>query len=129
MVSLIARILAWIARRLVLLFVIVGILVAVAWLKTERDRLEHDRQAIVDQEQLLESWQAELKTLDAQARAAESHWSEAQAQFETVRQTAADARATANQLRVGSRAARAREFLVGQVPRAPEVGRTRDQEA
>ncbi len=46
MISLIAKALAWIARRLGLLLIIVGILVAVAWLKSERDSLEHDRQAI-----------------------------------------------------------------------------------
>ena len=56
MISLIAKALGWIARRLGLLLIIVGVLVAVAWIKTERDSLEHDRQSIADQESLLESW-------------------------------------------------------------------------
>jgi uncharacterized protein (AIM24 family) len=99
MISLIAKALAWIARRLGLLLIIVGILVAVAWLKSERDSFEHDRQVIVDQQTLLESLQAELKTLHAKSEAAKPYWTQAQKQFEAVKKSAADIRAAANGLK------------------------------
>jgi hypothetical protein len=95
MISLIAKALAWIARRLGLLLIIVGVLVAVAWIKSERDTLEHDRQAIADQQTLLESLNTELKTLQAKSEAAKPYWTQAQKQFEAVKQSAADIRATA----------------------------------
>ena len=99
MVSLIADLLGWLARKLGLLLIIVGILVAAAWLKAERDGLTNDRQVIVDQERLLESWKAELKSLQEKNKAAESLWNEAQEKFENVKQAATDARSTANRLK------------------------------
>ena len=99
MISLIAKALGWIARRLGLLLIIVGVLVAVAWLKSERDSLERDRQVIADQQTLLESLQAELKTLQARSDAAKPYWTQAQKQFEAVKKSAADIRATANGLK------------------------------
>ena len=72
MISLIAKALGWIARRLGLLLIIVGVLVAVAWLKSERDSLERDRQAIADQQTLLESMQAELKIASGQKRSGQT---------------------------------------------------------
>ena len=99
MISLIAKTLAWIARRLGLLLLIVGILVAVAWLKSERDSLERDRQVIADQETLRENLQAELKTLKAISDAAEHHWTWAQVRFEEAKTSAASSRAAANALK------------------------------
>ena len=96
MFSLIAKALAWIARRLGLLLIIVGVLVAVAWLRSERDSLERDRQVIADQQTLLVSLQAELKTLQAKSEAAKPYWTQAQKQFEAVKKSAAHTRATAN---------------------------------
>jgi uncharacterized protein (AIM24 family) len=99
MISLIAKALAWIARRLGLLLIILGVLVAIAWLQSERDSLERDRQVIADQQTLLESLQAELKTLQARSEAAKPYWTQAQEQFEAVKQSATDIRATANGLK------------------------------
>ncbi len=96
MLSLIAKMLAWLARKLGLLIVIVALLVAAAWLKAERDSVEEERQIILDQERLLDSWNTELKSLEARGQAAESYWNEAQRQFETVKQAAAETRATAD---------------------------------
>ena len=99
MISLIAKAFGWLVRRLGLLLIIVGILVAAAWLKAERDNLEQDRQAIADQHTLLESWKSELKLLEARHKAAEPYWTRAQRQFETVKKAAADTRATADKLK------------------------------
>lgn len=99
MLSLIAKLLGWLARKLGLLIIIVAILVAGAWLKAERDSLEDDKQAIVDQETLLDRWKAELELLEAKSKAAEPYWTQAQRQFEAVKKAATDTRATANRLR------------------------------
>lgn len=99
MISLLAKALAWIARQLGLLLIIVGILVAAAWLKSEHDSLEHDRQVIADQESLLENLNAELRKLQAKSEAAKPYWTQAQQQFEAVRQSTVDIRATANGLK------------------------------
>jgi len=99
MQSLFAKALAWLARKLVLLGIIVAILVAGAWLKTERDSLAVEKQSIADQEALLASWRAELEQLEAGSRAAERYWTQAQIQLDAVRKTAADTRATANKLK------------------------------
>ncbi len=99
MTSLIARTLAWLTRKLGLLVIIVAILVAGAWLKSERDSLAVEKQSIADREALLASWKTELGMLEARSRAAERYWTEAQVQFESVSKAAADVRATANGLK------------------------------
>lgn len=99
MLNLIAKVLAWLARKLGLLIIIVAVLVAGAWLKSERDSLEQDRQVIADQQALLDRWKGELKTLQARSEAAKPYWTEAQKQLEAANQSAAEIRATANRLK------------------------------
>ena len=72
MLNLIAKVLAWLARKLGLLIIIVAVLVAGAWLKSERDSLEQDRQVIADQQALLDRWKGELKTLQARCEVAKA---------------------------------------------------------
>jgi hypothetical protein len=99
MISLLAKALDWIARRLGLLLIILGILIAVAWVQSERENLAHDRQAIADQEALLDRWKTELRVLEVQIAAAGPHWAKAQARLETARRSATETRAKASRLR------------------------------
>jgi uncharacterized protein (AIM24 family) len=99
MVTLIAKALAWIARHLGLLLIILGVLVASAWVRSERESLAQERQAIADQQALLERWTGELQVLDARIAAAGPRWAQAQAQLALARQSAARIRATASALR------------------------------
>jgi hypothetical protein len=99
MVSLLAKALAWIARRLGLLLIILAVLIAAAWVRSEQQTLAQDRQAIADQQALLARWKTEFAILEAKTAAANAHWARAQEQLALVRKSAAEIRAKANRLR------------------------------
>ena len=99
MVSLLAKALAWIARRLGLLLIILAVLIAAAWVRSEQRNLAQDRQAIADQQALLARWKTEFAILEAKTAAANAHWARAQEQLALVHKSAAEIRAKANRLR------------------------------
>jgi len=96
---LIARVLRWIVQKLGLLLIIIGILVAAAWLNAEWTRLADDKRAIEIKEELLESQQAELRSIQEDIAAKAPHWVQAIRHLETVKEIAQDSRRRANRLK------------------------------
>ena len=63
MPTLIAKFLAWLVRTLAMLLLIVGVLVAITWLKAEWDRMDAIEQDIANKESALGELQSELASL------------------------------------------------------------------
>ena len=128
MPTLIAKCLAWIVRTLAMLLLIVGVLVAIAWIKAEWDRMDAIEQDIARKENALveqraqlaslkdelaeedEAWrahldelrvtmQAELAQLNARVERAKPAWDRALAHSQNVKTLASDARGKADRAR------------------------------
>lgn len=82
-----------------MLLIIVGVLVAAAWLNAEWTRLADDKRAIEIKEELLESQQAELRSIQEDFAAKAPHWVQAIRNFETVKNITRDTRRRANRLK------------------------------
>jgi hypothetical protein len=76
MSRLIAVALTWIARKLGLLLVIIGVLLAASWLKSEWGRHAATAREIATQESLLEGLESDLAAIDASIEAESRAWRE-----------------------------------------------------
>ena len=157
MPTLIAKCLAWLVRALAMLLLIVGVLVAIAWIKAEWDRMDAIEQDIARKESALgelrtelaslkdelaeedQAWkahldelrvamQAELALLNARVERAKPAWDRAIAHSQNVKTLASDARGKADRARAESQGPRKADQLVGPVRQSREAGRARDRE-
>ncbi|MCU0974725.1 MAG: hypothetical protein MUC71_00235 [Steroidobacteraceae bacterium] len=74
MTHLLAAVLGWLGRKLGLLFVIIGVLLAVAWLRSEWQQLQALREEIAVQESVLAGLRTDLASLDAAIEADAADW-------------------------------------------------------
>ena len=74
MPTLIAKCLAWIVRTLAMLLLIVGVLVAIAWIKAEWDRMDAIEQDIARKESALGELRAELASLKDELAEEDQAW-------------------------------------------------------
>ena len=157
MPTLIAKCLAWIVRTLAMLLLIVGVLVAIAWIKAEWDRMDAIEQDIERKESALSElrtelaslkddlaeedqvWrkhldelrvtmQGELAQLNARVERAQPAWDRALAHSQSVKTLASDARAKADRARARVKALERQIELVGPVRQSRKAGRARDRE-